>query len=112
MRNTNKMLEKLQPMDGSIWGNRGPHGQSFGSFTLNPLYTSCLICRAPSDQVRFFSLSYGDFVFQAGRCWMDALELSFKCTGLLKRTMITVGHFFQYYFARNNFIFPTKKTYF
>ncbi|PAV78644.1 hypothetical protein WR25_12815 [Diploscapter pachys] len=65
------------PMDGSIWGNRGPHGQSFGSFTLNPLYTSCLICRAPSDQ--------------AGRCWMDALELSFKCTGLLKRTMITLN---------------------
>ncbi|ULT84903.1 hypothetical protein L3Y34_013528 [Caenorhabditis briggsae] len=61
------------PMDMSIWGNRGPLGQSFGSFTLNPLNTSFLICRAPSDQ--------------AGRCWMDALELSFKCTGLLKKTM-------------------------
>uniref|UniRef100_A0A8R1DGX3 PH domain-containing protein n=1 Tax=Caenorhabditis japonica TaxID=281687 RepID=A0A8R1DGX3_CAEJA len=61
------------PMDMSIWGNRGPLGQSFGSFTLNPLNTSFLICRAPSDQ--------------AGRCWMDGLELSFKCTGLLKKTM-------------------------
>ncbi|CAI2355791.1 unnamed protein product [Caenorhabditis sp. 36 PRJEB53466] len=61
------------PMDMSIWGNRGPLGQSFGSFTLNPLNTSFLICRAASDQ--------------AGRCWMDALELSFKCTGLLKKTM-------------------------
>ncbi|CAA94223.2 PH domain-containing protein [Caenorhabditis elegans] len=63
----------FHPMDMSIWGNRGPLGQSFGSFTLNPLNTSFLICRAPSDQ--------------AGRCWMDALELSFKCTGLLKKTM-------------------------
>ncbi|CAI5455147.1 unnamed protein product [Caenorhabditis angaria] len=67
----------FHPMDMSIWGNRGPLGQSFGSFTLNPLNTSFLICRAPSDQ--------------AGRCWMDALELSFKCTGLLKRTMNQLG---------------------
>ncbi|CAD6187575.1 unnamed protein product [Caenorhabditis auriculariae] len=65
------------PMDMSIWGNRGPLGQSYGSFSLNPLNTSHLICRASSDQV--------------GRCWMDALELSFKCTGLLKRTMNKLG---------------------
>ncbi|CAB3400686.1 unnamed protein product [Caenorhabditis bovis] len=72
--NKNGFCFKLfNAMDGSIWGNRGPLGQSYGSFTLMPLNTSFLICRAPSDQ--------------AGRCWMDALELSFKCTGLLQRTM-------------------------
>ena len=26
-----------------------------------------------------------------GRCWMDALELALKCSGLLKRTMVRDG---------------------
>lgn len=30
--------------------------------------------------------------FQAGRCWMDALELALRCSGLLMRTMHKVGH--------------------
>ncbi|CAJ0953725.1 unnamed protein product, partial [Mesorhabditis belari] len=61
------------PLDQSIWATRGPLGESHGAVTINPLPTTHLICRAPSDQ--------------AGRTWMDALELSLRCSGLLMRTM-------------------------
>ncbi|CDW55408.1 PH and Oxysterol BP domain containing protein [Trichuris trichiura] len=59
-------------MDQSIWASRGPRGESFGAVT-QPLPTSHLICRAPSEE--------------SGRCWMDGLELALKCNRLLLRTL-------------------------
>lgn len=61
------------PMDQNIWATRGPLGESHGAVTLQPLPTTHLICRAPSEQ--------------AGGCWMDALQLALRCSGLLMRTM-------------------------
>ncbi|VDN03421.1 unnamed protein product [Thelazia callipaeda] len=63
----------FHPMDQSIWATRGPLGESHGAVTIQPLPTTYLICRAPSEQV--------------GSCWMDALQLSLRCSGLLMRTM-------------------------
>ncbi|KAG9340000.1 hypothetical protein JZ751_022110, partial [Albula glossodonta] len=54
----------------------GPKGEAVGSIT-QPLPSSHLIFRAASES--------------DGRCWMDALELALKCSGLLKRTMIREG---------------------
>ncbi|XP_029600322.1 oxysterol-binding protein-related protein 8-like, partial [Salmo trutta] len=54
----------------------GPKGEAVGSIT-QPLPGSHLIFRATSES--------------DGRCWMDALELALKCSGLLKRTMIREG---------------------
>ncbi|VDK45296.1 unnamed protein product [Anisakis simplex] len=61
------------PLDQSIWATPGPLGESHGAPTLQPLPTAHLICRAPSEQ--------------AGGCWMDALSLTLRCSGLLMRTM-------------------------
>uniref|UniRef100_A0A915BDP9 PH domain-containing protein n=2 Tax=Parascaris TaxID=6254 RepID=A0A915BDP9_PARUN len=63
----------FHPLDQSIWATRGPLGESHGAVTLQPLPTTHLICRAPSEQ--------------AGGCWMDALQLALRCSGLLMRTM-------------------------
>ncbi|KAF0029516.1 hypothetical protein F2P81_018621 [Scophthalmus maximus] len=54
----------------------GPKGEAVGSIT-QPLPSSHLIFRAASES--------------DGRCWMDALELALKCSGLLKRTMVREG---------------------
>nr|CRZ23963.1 Bm7620 [Brugia malayi] len=63
----------FHPMDQSIWATRGPLGESHGAVTIQPLPTTYLICRASSAQ--------------AGGCWMDALHLTLRCSGLLIRTM-------------------------
>uniref|UniRef100_A0A8C7N9Y8 Oxysterol-binding protein n=1 Tax=Oncorhynchus kisutch TaxID=8019 RepID=A0A8C7N9Y8_ONCKI len=63
----------FHPLEQSIWAVKGPKGETVGSIT-QPLPGSHLIFRATSES--------------DGRCWMDALELALKCSGLLKRTMI------------------------
>ncbi|VDM59795.1 unnamed protein product [Angiostrongylus costaricensis] len=68
-----------QPLDQSIWATRGPLGESHGAVTFQPLPAAHLICRATDEQ--------------AGRCWMDALELSLSCSSLLLRTMKKVSTF-------------------
>ncbi|XP_018621109.1 oxysterol-binding protein-related protein 8-like isoform X4 [Scleropages formosus] len=66
----------FHPLEQSIWAVKGPKGEAVGSIT-QPLPSSHLIFRAISES--------------DGRCWMDALELALKCSGLLKRTMIREG---------------------
>ncbi|KAJ8405324.1 hypothetical protein AAFF_G00323150 [Aldrovandia affinis] len=66
----------FHPLEQSIWAIKGPKGEAVGSIT-QPLPSSHLIFRAASES--------------DGRCWMDALELALKCSGLLKRTMIREG---------------------
>ncbi|XP_073183825.1 oxysterol-binding protein-related protein 8 isoform X5 [Lepidochelys kempii] len=66
----------FHPLEQSIWAVKGPKGEAVGSIT-QPLPGSYLIIRAASES--------------DGRCWMDALELALKCSGLLKRTMIREG---------------------
>uniref|UniRef100_A0A8D3EAL4 Oxysterol-binding protein n=1 Tax=Scophthalmus maximus TaxID=52904 RepID=A0A8D3EAL4_SCOMX len=63
----------FHPLEQSIWAVKGPKGEAVGSIT-QPLPSSHLIFRAASES--------------DGRCWMDALELALKCSGLLKRTMV------------------------
>lgn len=62
----------FHPLDQSIWATKGPKGETIGAI-VQPLPYSYLICRALSEA--------------AGKCWMDALELSLKCTNLLMRSM-------------------------
>ncbi|XP_070560037.1 oxysterol-binding protein-related protein 8-like isoform X3 [Ptychodera flava] len=62
----------FHPLDQSIWATRGPKGESMGSITI-PLPSNYLIFRAPSEA--------------DGKCWMDALELSLRCSSLLMRSM-------------------------
>nr|XP_006812325.1 PREDICTED: oxysterol-binding protein-related protein 8-like [Saccoglossus kowalevskii] len=62
----------FHPLDQSIWATRGPKGESMGSITI-PL---------PSNYLIFRALSEAD-----GKCWMDALELSLRCSSLLMRSM-------------------------
>ncbi|CAJ0570251.1 unnamed protein product, partial [Mesorhabditis spiculigera] len=82
--NTCKLIERpskkdgfcfklFHPLDQSIWATRGPMGESHGAVTINLLPTTYLICRAAGDQ--------------AGRTWMDGLEISLRCSGLLTQTM-------------------------
>ena len=61
-------------MDQSIWAPRGPEKETMGA-VVQPLPTSYLIFRAPSQA--------------AGKCWMDALELSLRCSALLVRSIST-----------------------
>lgn len=58
-------------MDQSIWAPRGPEKETIGAVT-QPLPTAYLIFRAPSQA--------------AGKCWMDALELSLRCSAMLLRS--------------------------
>ncbi|KAL3841612.1 hypothetical protein ACJMK2_019727 [Sinanodonta woodiana] len=62
----------FHPLDQSIWATKGPKGETIGAI-VQPLPYSYLICRASSES--------------AGKCWMDALELSLRCTNLLMRSM-------------------------
>ncbi|UJR10071.1 hypothetical protein I4U23_014293 [Adineta vaga] len=62
------------PIEKSIWTQKGPNNEQFGALTF-PLPMNYLICRA-SDEA-------------AGRCWIDALELTMKCSKLLKKPFST-----------------------
>ncbi|KAL7017631.1 hypothetical protein ACKWTF_010458 [Chironomus riparius] len=64
----------FHPLDQSIWAPRGPEKETMGA-VVQPLPTSYLIFRAPSQA--------------AGKCWMDALELSLRCSALLVRSFST-----------------------
>lgn len=66
----------FHPMDQTIWASRGPEKETIGAVT-QPLPTSSLIFRAPSQA--------------AGKCWMDALELSLRCSALLLRSNSNSG---------------------
>nr|CAD7571408.1 unnamed protein product [Timema californicum] len=62
----------FHPLEQSIWAPRGPEKESIGA-VVQPLPTAYLIFRAPSQA--------------AGKCWLDALELSLRCSSLLVRSM-------------------------
>ncbi|XP_029842524.1 oxysterol-binding protein-related protein 8 isoform X1 [Ixodes scapularis] len=62
----------FHPLEQSIWASRGPRNEAIGAL-VQPLPVSHLIFRAPSEA--------------AGKCWMDALELSLRCSSLLLRSM-------------------------
>ncbi|PSN56564.1 Oxysterol-binding protein-related protein 8 [Blattella germanica] len=61
----------FHPLEQSIWSPRGPEKETIGA-VVQPLPTAYLIFRAPSQA--------------AGKCWMDALELSLRCSSLLVRS--------------------------
>jgi hypothetical protein len=62
------------PLEKSIWAQKGPNNEQFGAITF-PLPMNYLICRATDET--------------AGRCWIDALELTMKCSKLLKKPYST-----------------------
>ncbi|CAF0861310.1 unnamed protein product [Adineta ricciae] len=62
------------PLEKSIWTQKGPRNEQFGALTF-PLPINYLICRA-SDEA-------------TGYCWMDGLELTMKCSKLLKKPFLT-----------------------
>ncbi|XP_069132132.1 oxysterol-binding protein-related protein 8-like isoform X1 [Argopecten irradians] len=62
----------FHPLDQSIWATKGPKGETIGAI-VQPLPYSYLIFRALSES--------------AGKCWMDALDLALRCTGLLMKSM-------------------------
>lgn len=66
----------FHPLDQSIWAPRGPDKETIGA-VVQPLPTAYLIFRAPSQA--------------AGKCWMDALELSLRCSALLLRSASATG---------------------
>lgn len=66
----------FHPLDQSIWAPRGPDKETMGA-VVQPLPTAYLIFRAPSQA--------------AGKCWMDALELSLRCSALLLRSTAASG---------------------
>ncbi|XP_013118602.2 oxysterol-binding protein-related protein 8 isoform X7 [Stomoxys calcitrans] len=66
----------FHPLEQSIWAPRGPDKETIGA-VVQPLPTAYLIFRAPSQA--------------AGKCWMDALELSLRCSGLLLRSNSSPG---------------------
>ncbi|XP_015435808.1 PREDICTED: oxysterol-binding protein-related protein 8 isoform X1 [Dufourea novaeangliae] len=61
----------FHPLEQSIWAPRGPEKEAIGA-VVQPLPTSYLIFRAPSQA--------------AGKCWLDALELSLRCSSLIIRS--------------------------
>ncbi|XP_033331161.2 oxysterol-binding protein-related protein 8 isoform X4 [Megalopta genalis] len=61
----------FHPLEQSIWAPRGPEKETIGA-VVQPLPTSYLIFRAPSQA--------------AGKCWLDALELSLRCSSLIIRS--------------------------
>ncbi|XP_046589056.1 oxysterol-binding protein-related protein 8 isoform X3 [Neodiprion lecontei] len=61
----------FHPLEQSIWAPRGPEKEALGA-VVQPLPTSYLIFRAPSQA--------------AGKCWLDALELSLRCSSLIVRS--------------------------
>ncbi|XP_055908551.1 oxysterol-binding protein-related protein 8 isoform X2 [Eupeodes corollae] len=66
----------FHPLEQSIWAPRGPDKETIGA-VVQPLPTAYLIFRAPSQA--------------AGKCWMDALELSLRCSALLLRSNSNSG---------------------
>ncbi|XP_070531342.1 oxysterol-binding protein-related protein 8 isoform X4 [Cardiocondyla obscurior] len=74
----------FHPLEQSIWAPRGPEKEAIGIImyilrillaacaVVQPLPTSYLIFRAPSQA--------------AGKCWLDALELSLRCSSLIVRS--------------------------
>ena len=58
----------FHPLDHPIWSPKGPRGEAFTSLMF-PLPASSIIFRAPSEE--------------AGRKWMEAIELSLKCSSLI-----------------------------
>nr|XP_036217326.1 oxysterol-binding protein-related protein 8 isoform X3 [Bactrocera oleae] len=66
----------FHPLEQSIWAPRGPDKETIGA-VVQPLPTAYLIFRAPSQA--------------AGKCWMDALELSLRCSALLLRSNSSLG---------------------
>uniref|UniRef100_T1IZZ7 Oxysterol-binding protein n=1 Tax=Strigamia maritima TaxID=126957 RepID=T1IZZ7_STRMM len=54
----------FHPLEQSIWASRGPSGETIGA-VVQPLPTAYLIFRAPSEV--------------AGKCWMEALQLTLRC---------------------------------
>ena len=85
----------FHPLEQSIWAPRGPEKEAIGEIEIwnqlenffdlfvlkkmyfsgavvQPLPTSYLIFRAPSQA--------------AGKCWLDALELSLRCSSLIVRS--------------------------
>ncbi|XP_067616598.1 oxysterol-binding protein-related protein 8 isoform X3 [Eurosta solidaginis] len=66
----------FHPLEQSIWAPRGPDKETIGA-VVQPLPTAYLIFRAPSQA--------------AGKCWMDALELSLRCSALLLRSNSSMG---------------------
>ncbi|XP_070138356.1 oxysterol-binding protein-related protein 8 isoform X2 [Drosophila bipectinata] len=66
----------FHPLEQSIWAPRGPDKETIGA-VVQPLPTAYLIFRAPSQA--------------AGKCWMDALELSLRCSALLLRSNSSTG---------------------
>lgn len=66
----------FHPLDQTIWAPRGPDKETIGA-VVQPLPTAYLIFRAPSQA--------------AGKCWMDALELSLRCSALLLRSASATG---------------------
>ncbi|XP_037026570.1 oxysterol-binding protein-related protein 8 isoform X3 [Bradysia coprophila] len=67
----------FHPLDQTIWAPRGPDKETMGA-VVQPLPTAYLIFRAPSQA--------------AGKCWMDALELSLRCSALLLRSASNSGN--------------------
>ncbi|XP_037949881.1 oxysterol-binding protein-related protein 8 isoform X1 [Teleopsis dalmanni] len=67
----------FHPLEQSIWAPRGPDRETIGA-VVQPLPTAYLIFRAPSQA--------------AGKCWMDALELSLRCSALLLRSNSNTGN--------------------
>ncbi|XP_043268803.1 oxysterol-binding protein-related protein 8 isoform X3 [Venturia canescens] len=65
----------FHPLEQSIWAPRGPEKEAIGA-VVQPLPTSYLIFRAPSQA--------------AGKCWLDALELSLRCSSLIVRSASAV----------------------
>ncbi|KAK9301107.1 hypothetical protein QLX08_006439 [Tetragonisca angustula] len=61
----------FHPLEQSIWAPRGPEKEAIGA-VVQPLPTSYLIFRAPSQA--------------AGKCWLDALELSLRYSSLIVRS--------------------------
>ncbi|XP_063244066.1 oxysterol-binding protein-related protein 8 isoform X2 [Bacillus rossius redtenbacheri] len=67
----------FHPLEQSIWAPRGPEKESIGA-VVQPLPTAYLIFRAPSQA--------------AGKCWLDCLELSLRCSSLLVRSTSRTNH--------------------
>lgn len=63
----------FHPLEQSIWASRGPKGETFGAL-IQPLPTYFLIFRASSEE--------------SGRQWMEAIELSYRCSSLLVRNTV------------------------
>eukprot|EP00058_Branchiostoma_floridae_P005537 XP_002591025.1 hypothetical protein BRAFLDRAFT_69422 [Branchiostoma floridae] len=78
----------FHPLDQSIWASKGPKGETVPAIT-QPLPTSYLILRAATDadvhEIHETLVYVHDW---PGRCWMDAMELSLRCSSLLMRSMV------------------------